>query len=1196
MSLLDGLKGIKIFELNENVGEQSLFAEPGKGDGGSRGGGPGKTTLNLDNLDVELPDLGDDRLNAKLVRELEKILRDGGEIVQSVVDEVVSQMMTVGANRRFARGGDSDDSIVIEREDGGIAFGGRGNDKLMGGRGNDKLIGKWGSNLLDGGEGDDEARGGDGDDSIRGGLGNDRGIGGDGDDLIDGGEGNDVLRGDHGRDTINGGADNDRLFGFADEDSVMGGDGDDVVRGGLADDMLYGGSGKDTIRGGEDDDYIEGGTGNDKLYGGNGNDSLQGEDGDDRLEGQSGRDTLDGGAGDDNLRGGSEDDLIFGGLGDDFVLGGTGDDQITGAEDADTIHGESGADSITGDAGNDRLFGGNGRDTVDGGIGDDVINGGSEDDRLTGGDGNDTLGGASGDDLVSGGAGNDRVNGGSGDDSLTGGAGNDALDGGANSDIIDAGDGDDSLTGGSGNDSMDGGAGHDMFVSDAGDDTMTGGEGAEWYVYQDEDFGHDLITDFQAGNGDLLDLSRTGFSRADLNIRQVTEDMVTIDVPDDRSITLHGVSGLDINTAAIYFGDGDGAVELRDFITNGSFENLSGTGEVLGAFNGNGNGQHDTTEVVWYRTVEGWASNDGKIEVKGEDASGAFAIDAADGDFYVELDDGSSNAQLENNELHQDVQGLTVGRSYTLSLDFANNAGDSDGHVDVFFGGEKVGTISSNSGNFATKTFNLIGGGGDGTDRLSFVTHDTGNEAGAYIDNVKLLGYENTDGALTPVDQTPGDDSGNNDDTVSGGDGDDTVGGGGDDGGLQEFIVNGSFENLAPSIGNALATFNGNGNGVHDTTEVVWYSSVEGWSSRDGRIEVKGEDASGAFAIDAADGDFYVELDDGSKKAQFENNELNQTITGLTEGETHKLTFDSANNAGNSHGHIDVFFGGQKIGSVTSNGGAFQENTFEVTGGFGNGSDKLSFVTANTGNEAGAFIDNVSLKGPLVVSGDDADETGSGGSKASNGSRGSDASTGSDGSKASKGSKGSDASAGSDGSKASNGSKGSDASNGSEGSKASKGSDGSDSSAGSGGSIDFSEYLTGGADDGDLFLGDGGKDKFKGTGDNDVLAGQGGDDKLNGKDGDDTIIGGAGDDELTGGDGADLFVFDSFDFGSDRIKDFDASEGDRLDFSKLADELSDLNIFASGKDTIVRLQDGSAVELDKVRFGSFDEEEVFLFG
>lgn len=1147
MALLDGFNTDEIFKTVENAGDQSLFQNPAPS--GNGGGGKGKNLPDLGDLDAVIPDLGDDKLNDRLARDINKLLKKGGTVDQSVIDQIVSDLMTIGNGRRFGRGGDGDDEITITRDDGAIAFGGKGNDRLLGGKGNDKLIGKWGSNLLDGGDGDDEARGGDGADSINGGKGNDRGVGGDGDDLINGDAGDDILRGDLGRDTINGGADNDRLFGFADEDSVMGGDGDDIVRGGLANDMLYGGAGKDTIRGGEDEDHIEGGEGNDKLYGGNGNDSILGEDGNDRLEGQSGRDTLDGGQGDDNLRGGSEDDLIFGGLGDDFVLGGTGDDRVTGAEGTDTIHGESGADSITGDEGNDRLFGGNGRDTVDGGVGNDVVNGGSEDDSLTGGGGNDTLGGASGDDIVSGGAGDDRVNGGSGDDNLSGGIGNDALDGGANADTIDAGDGDDSLTGGSGNDSMDGGAGHDMFVSDAGDDTLTGGEGSEWYVYQDEDFGHDLITDFQAHNGDLLDLSRTGFTRADLNIRQVTEDMVTIDVPDDRSITLHGLSGLGINTAAIYFGDDDGAVELRDFITNGSFEQLETTGDVLAAFNGNGNGQHDTTEVVWYRSVEGWSSNDGRVEVKGEDASGAFAIDAADGDFYVELDDGSSRAQFENNELHQDVQGLTVGRSYTLSFDFANNAGNANGHVDVFFGGEKVGTISSNSGNFATKTFDLVGGSGDGSDRLSFVTGNTGSEAGAYIDNVKLLGFENTDGALTPVETSTGNDDGNDYDTVSGGDGDDTLTGddGGSQGGLQEFIVNGSFEGLAPSIGNALAAFNGNSNGVHDTTEVVWYSSVEGWSSRDGRIEVKGEDASGAFAIEASDGDFYVELDDGSSRAQFENNELNQTISGLVDGETYTLTFDSANNAGHSHGHIDVFFGGQKIGSVTSNGGSFQQNTFEVTGGFGNGSDKLSFVTANTGNEAGAFIDNVSLKGPAAVAVDE-DDSGSGGSKAS------------------------------------------------AGSSASIGSDASSGSEASGGSLDFDDYLSGAVDEGELFLGSDGKDTLKGTGDDDVLAGLEGKDKLNGKNGDDTLIGGAGNDLLTGGDGADTFVFDSLDFGSDRIRDFDVSEGDRLDFSKIADELSDLDIFGSGKDTIIRMQDGSSVELDKVKFGSFDEEEVFLFG
>lgn len=1111
MDLLSGIEENGILDPVEDAVEDVLFEEPadGIGEGGENASGAendGATgSGNDDGVDLvdDLLGDGDGGFNSN----------DGGD--------VINKLITIGNDRKYGQGGDGDDEITIERNDGGVAFGGKGNDKLMGGAGNDKLIGKWGSNLLDGGEGDDDVRGGDGADTMMGGNGNDRGAGGDGDDDIKGGRGNDILRGDKGRDTIDGGDDDDRLFGFADEDSIMGGNGDDIVRGGLANDFLFGGAGNDILRGGQDEDHLEGGEGADQLFGGNGNDSVRGDAGNDRLEGQSGRDTLDGGEGADDLRGGSEDDQIFGGLGADYALGGTGDDLIEGGDDHDRLFGEGGDDSIAGDAGDDRVIGGSGADTLFGGLGNDVVNGGTENDHLFGGDGADTMGGASGDDSMLGKAGADRLNGGTGNDSIFGGLGNDAIDGGGNADLIDGGDGDDSITGGAGNDVINGGAGHDLFVSDEGDDILTGGEGAEWFYYENENFGHDTITDFDAAGGDLLDLSATGLTRADLTITQVSETTIRIDVPDNRSITLDGVSEFDINSAALHFGAEDGAVEVRDFINNGSFENLADSiGNVLQSLNGNGNGVHDATEVAWYSEIEGWKSNDGKIEIKGED-NATSGVKTAAGDFYVNLDDGSSRAYNENNELHQDVQGLTEGRSYTLQFDFANQAGDSDGYMDVFFGGEKVASITSNDGSFATKTFQVTGGAGDGSDRLSFQTGNTGREAGAYVDNVKLLGYADTDGDLTPVGESSGVD------TVIGGAGDDTIEPEG-----REFIVNGSFEDFI-GAGKIKDTFNSDRDGVQEDHEVFWYEKLNGWTSDDDAIEVKGQNFAGEDGIRATDGDYYVELDDGTSRDFNDNRDISQKVEGLKDGEAYTLTFDSANRTGDSDGHIDVFFGGEKIGTVSSNSGEFQSNTFEVVGGAGDGKDELTFETAKTHNESGALIDNVSLIG--LATGDEL--------------------TGDDGRDRLKGG-------------------------------------------------DLDDTLTGqagddkleGKDGFDQLFGGAGRDELKGGDGNDKLFGGNGKDRLKGEKGDDTLSGGFGDDEMEGGDGADIFYFETLGFGDDKIMDFNASEGDRLDFSRIANELSDLNIFESRGDTHIVLGDGSSVELEDVRLRDFNAEEVFLFG
>ena len=76
-------------------------------------------------------------------------------------------------------------------------------------------------------------------------------------------------------------------------------------------------------------------------------------------------------------------------------------------------------------------------------------------------------------------------------------------------------------------------------------------------------------------------------------------------------------------------------------------------------------------------------------------------------------------------------------------------------------------------------------------------------------------------------------------------------------------------------------------------------------------------------------------------------------------------------------------------------------------------------------------------------------------------------------------------------------------------------------------------------------------DDIAGLGGNDVLFGDSGDDLMNGGAGDDFLSGGFGNDQLTGESGADTFVYSSAAEGEDLILDFNADEGDRLDFREL---------------------------------------------
>ncbi|WP_259674596.1 beta strand repeat-containing protein, partial [Pseudomonas fluorescens] len=98
----------------------------------------------------------------------------------------------------------------------------------------------------------------------------------------------------------------------------------------------------------------------------------------------------------------------------------------------------------------------------------------------------------------------------------------------------------------------------------------------------------------------------------------------------------------------------------------------------------------------------------------------------------------------------------------------------------------------------------------------------------------------------------------------------------------------------------------------------------------------------------------------------------------------------------------------------------------------------------------------------------------------------------------------------------------------------------------------YTVFDVSGAHDGnDSLLGGAGNDILFGQGGNDLLDAGKGNDILLGGSGNDSLMGGQGNDILIGGSGADTFVWKAGDTGSDVIKDFKASEGDRIDLRDL---------------------------------------------
>mgnify|MGYP001361153903 CR=1 FL=1 len=406
-----------------------------------------------------------------------------------------------------------------------------------------------------------------------------------GDDLLVGGSGNDtftVFGNGTGFNTIIGGSGTDRIVGSQWNDTLGLANGAGNLAGIETIDL---GSGYDKIQLTSGDDHldfsaisvsgvelIDAGAGNDAVVGSAGNDLIRGNSGDDMLAGGDGNDTF----------------TIVGNLdGFDVFNGGSGTDRIAGSDWNDTLHLANVADILTGieaielGGGHDRIMlssqgdhldlsgmsvsgvelidAGSGNDTVIGSTGNDVIRGNAGDDVIFGGDGNDTftiLGNPEGFDVFNGGAGTDQIVGSGWSDtlSLANVAGNlagiEVIDLGGDYDKISLTSGSDHLDLSSisvrGVELIDAGAGNDIIVASAANDVLKGGLGNDTFAFRD-DFGHDIITDFELGSGsahDLLDVSDAGFIDFSDVLAAADEfgSGTVITVDETRSLTLSGVS------------------------------------------------------------------------------------------------------------------------------------------------------------------------------------------------------------------------------------------------------------------------------------------------------------------------------------------------------------------------------------------------------------------------------------------------------------------------------------------------------------------------------------------------------------------------------------------------------------------------------------------------------------------------------
>jgi|GEM_PF-1227812 len=216
--------------------------------------------------------------------------------------------------------------------------------------------------------------------------------------------------------------------------------------------------------------------------------------------------------------------------------------------------------TLQGNGGNDFLFNiGSGNNSLQAGDGDDLITnlgtgnstivGGNDNDILFNvGTGDNLLQGGNGDDiLINIGNGNNLLEGGNGDDTLINFGSGATLNGGDNSDVLVGGDSSDVLVGGNGDDWLTGGAGADTFELSFGLDLSFSGLN---YSLVWTNSGGDIITDFNASEGDIIEIDMTGFLHgisihSELNFDSGTGEL---SFNGTQLATLEGVTNFDVSS------------------------------------------------------------------------------------------------------------------------------------------------------------------------------------------------------------------------------------------------------------------------------------------------------------------------------------------------------------------------------------------------------------------------------------------------------------------------------------------------------------------------------------------------------------------------------------------------------------------------------------------------------------------------
>jgi VCBS repeat-containing protein len=447
----------------------------------------------------------------------------------------------------------------------------------------------------------------------------------------------------------------------------------------------------------------------------------------------------------------------------------------------------------------------------------------------------------------------------------------------------------------------------------------------------------------------------------------------------------------------------EGILLGTDLIINGSFEDLSES-------SGN-NGASDWGYRNQDGQILGWTNvNNKRIEQHWDNYGG---IVAKDGRIWIDMDHSQTGTTVDR--IGQSIAHVETGATYKVSFSLSDSDRTNlDDGVQVLWNGEVIfdGLPPQTSASWTTLSFDVVGGSGNGANRLEFIDKGVTDSwgAGSALDDVHFVKIANA-GESLPANQAPvaldGRAEGLKDSAITG-----QLSASDQDAGAQlvyslataaahgtVFVYTDGSYRYTPAAGfsgaDSFSFLVDDGHGGKDTatvdltvksststvaigTDLIVNGSFEdvsesgnynggsdwGYRNTDGqivgwtnvnfkRIEQHLDNYGGVVA---KDGRFWIDMDGAGQTAR---NRIGQTITAAEEGATYRVSFSlSDSDTGRFDDGITVLWNGEVIfdGLPPQTSASWTTLSFEVVGGSGNGANRLEFIDTGVKDSWGAGV------------------------------------------------------------------------------------------------------------------------------------------------------------------------------------------------------------------------------------------------